>query len=82
MGLSWNPKWNPGINVTLSVCGLAVHPGGFLHGDESGLLTVPLDIADLLVVQARSVQEKERKTFEFLDSDSFSLDQLKLRMTH
>ena len=70
------------VGATLSICGLAVRPGDLLHGDESGLLTVPPDIVEQLAEKAKQVHEKERKIFEFLKSDSFGLEELKVRLSH
>jgi 4-hydroxy-4-methyl-2-oxoglutarate aldolase len=70
------------VAVPVSICGLNVHPGDLLHGDQSGLLNVPFETIDQLVEKSRSVHEKEGKIFEFLKSDSFSLDGLKARLRH
>ena len=70
------------VNVSVTVCGLAVRPGDLLHGDESGLLSVPLNIVEAVVEQARAVLKKESELIDFLNSDSFSLDELKYRITH
>ncbi len=70
------------IGATVSICGLVVRPGDLLHGDESGLATIPLNIVDQVAEKARSVHEKERKIFEFLKSDSFGLEELKARLSH
>jgi regulator of RNase E activity RraA len=70
------------INVPVTVCGLAIRPGDLLHGDESGLLSIPLEILESLPEQARSVQKKESEFIDFLNSGSISLDELKYRITH
>ncbi|MCL4488848.1 MAG: RraA family protein [Chloroflexi bacterium] len=68
------------FNVTVSVCGLTIQPGDLLHGDESGLLTIPLDIAEPAVVQATAVREAEAEYFEYLQSSSFTYEGLKSRI--
>ena len=70
------------VGGPVSVCGLAVRPGDLLHGDESGLLTIPLNIADQVAEKARLVHEREGKIFEFLKSDAFRLEDLNARMRH
>jgi regulator of RNase E activity RraA len=70
------------IGITVSICGLTIQPGDLLHGDESGLLVVPPEIADRVETQAKSVWEIERNLIEFVRSDAFSLEQLKSQMYH
>ena len=69
------------VGVPVRVGGLAVQPGDLLHGDESGLILVPLDIAEAVVEQARRVQEAEVEFFEFLGGPSPSLDEIKMKLT-
>lgn len=69
-------------NSPVTICGLAIRPGDLLHGDESGLVLVPLKIAKSVPEQARAVQEKENQFINFLNTGSFSLDELKYRITH
>lgn len=68
------------FNVAVSVCGLTIAPGDLLHGDESGLLSIPIEIADRVAAQAQAVQEAERQYFEFLDGEAFNFAGLRQRM--
>lgn len=68
------------FNTTVSICGLTISPGDLLHGDESGLVSVPLDIAEDVVERAREVGQEEAEYFEFLESDRFSMEELKRRI--
>jgi len=68
------------FNVAVSVCGLTIAPGDLLHGDESGLVSIPLDIAERVGAQAQAVQEAERQYFDFLDGDAFNFAGLRQRM--
>jgi 4-hydroxy-4-methyl-2-oxoglutarate aldolase len=70
------------VGIPVSVCGLTVRPGDLLHGDESGLVMIPLDIVEQVAEKAKLVHEKERKIFDFLKSDSFGLQELKSRLGH
>ncbi|MAE68153.1 MAG: hypothetical protein CMJ18_28215 [Phycisphaeraceae bacterium] len=65
------------FNTTVTVGGLTIEPGDLLHGDESGVLKVPLDIVDPVLEKAREMLEFERKYFELLDSDDFSIEEVK-----
>jgi hypothetical protein len=68
------------FNVTVSVCGLTISPGDLLHGDESGLVSVPIDIAGDVVTRADAVREEEAEYFDFLESDRFNMKELKRRI--
>ncbi len=68
------------FDVTVSICGMTIQPGDLLHGDESGLVSVPIEIADNVPAQAHAVWKKESEYFDFLDSDTFSIEGLKRRL--
>ena len=68
------------FNTTVSVCGLTIAPGALLHGDESGLVAIPDEIADQVPEQTAKVLETEQEYFEFLESDRFSMDELRQRI--
>ncbi|MAG36089.1 MAG: hypothetical protein CL878_07590 [Dehalococcoidia bacterium] len=68
------------FHSTVSICGLTVSPGDLLHGDASGLVSIPTDIAGDLVKRAQAVREEEADYFAFLDSDRFSLEEVKRRI--
>lgn len=65
------------VNVPVTICGLPVQPGDLLHGDESGLVKVPLDIAESIAEKARSVRDREARVFEYLEGASVSLEGIK-----
>ena len=68
------------FDVTVSICGLTISPGDLLHGDESGLVSVPTDIAADVVKRAEAVSEEEAEYFDFLESDRFNMAELKRRI--
>lgn len=68
------------FNATVSICGLTISPGDLLHGDESGLVSVPIDIASDVVERAEAVVEEEAEYFDFLESDRFNMAELKRRI--
>ena len=70
------------VNDPVSICGLAIQPGDLLHGDESGLVSVPLSVLDSILEQAKAVLKKESEFIDFLNRGPFSLEDLKYRITH
>jgi 4-hydroxy-4-methyl-2-oxoglutarate aldolase len=69
------------VGIPVAVCGLSVRPGDLLHGDENGLLSMPVDVAEPALEQAGRVRDAEAETFDFLTGDLFTLDELKRRFT-
>jgi 4-hydroxy-4-methyl-2-oxoglutarate aldolase len=68
------------INVPVSICGLPIRPGDLLHGDESGLVSVPLEIAPQLAEAAQAVREREKEYFDFMQSSGFNFEGLRKRL--
>ena len=68
------------FNTTVSICGLSIAPGDLLHGDESGLVSVPAAIAGEVGARAQEVVAEEEEYFKFLQSDGFTLQELKQRI--
>ena len=66
-----------GIGAPVEVCGLTIKPGDLLHGDQTGLVTVPADIAERAVARAHEVRAEEREMFRFLDGPDVSPASLK-----
>jgi len=63
------------------VCDLEISTGDLLHGDENGLISVPLDIADGVIKQAQIVRNDEEDYFRFVDPKDLTLEELKKRLT-
>ena len=68
------------FNTTVSICGLTIAPGELLHGDESGLVSIPRDIAERVPERAREVRREEAEYFDFLQSERFSMEELRRRI--
>lgn len=68
------------FNMPLTICGLNVNPGDLLHGDESGLVSVPLSIASDIASRAKTVHEDEVEFFKFLEKDAYTIEQLQQRI--
>ena len=69
-------------STPVTICGFPIWPGDLLHGDESGLVSVPTDIVEAVLEQAKLALKKESDFIDFLNSGAFTLDELKYRITH
>jgi regulator of RNase E activity RraA len=63
--------------AVVNLGGLEVRPGDLLHGDQHGLLSIPLNIAAELPQVAVRLQQNEQKLIELCRSSSFSLEKLR-----
>lgn len=70
------------INPTVCVGGLMIEPGDLLHGDENGLLKVPISVAEPVLQRVRAVWDKEQALIDFVHGDSFTLEELKHQLSH
>lgn len=68
------------VEVPVTICGMTVQPGELLHGDASGILIIPADIAEKIPEQASLIRDTERQLFEFFSSDAFSVQTLKKKL--
>ena len=66
-------KDGPGeINVTVCVGGMVVNPGDIVVGDQDGLLAIPQEGVEELIVKARSVLEAEAETMRAMKEGRWS----------
>jgi 4-hydroxy-4-methyl-2-oxoglutarate aldolase len=70
------------IGVPVTVAGLLIKPGDLLHGDESGLLSVPNELVGAIIEKAEEVRKSEQEWAEYVRSASFNLDEMKRRFVH
>jgi regulator of RNase E activity RraA len=68
------------VGVSVSICGLSIQPGDLVHGDANGILTVPVGIVEGVLEQAKAVQDAEREYFDFLQSDTYSYEEMRDRL--
>jgi 4-hydroxy-4-methyl-2-oxoglutarate aldolase len=59
------------------IAGAVVSPGTLLHGDRHGVVTIPLEIAPLVVQAAADVEAAERELISYCQSREFDLAGLK-----
>jgi 4-hydroxy-4-methyl-2-oxoglutarate aldolase len=68
------------MDVPVEVDGLYVEPGDLIHGDASGVLSIPIPIADQVAEKARRLGEVENETLRYVASQEFSLGEALKRM--
>lgn len=71
-----------GVGSTVVVGGLTVRPGDLLHGDVSGVISVPLEIAGDVVAAAAKVRVDEQVIFDLMADSAAELDVIKARFTY
>jgi regulator of RNase E activity RraA len=64
------------VGAAITVGGMDVKPGDLLHGDQHGVLTVPLEIATEVPKVALAMGSAEQKVIDFCRSNSFSVGKL------
>mgnify|MGYP001162198606 FL=1 len=60
--------------VPVTIDGMDVNPGDLVHGDENGLCTIPLEIADKVAAVAKEIWEAEEATRQAYLEPGFNLD--------
>jgi regulator of RNase E activity RraA len=68
------------VGIPVELSGVRVQPGDLIHGDPSGVTTVPLEIADRVYAQCQKVREREIGLREYAHSRDFSLEGLRARL--
>lgn len=64
------------MGASITVDGLEVHPGDLLHGDQHGVITIPLEIAPSIHDVAVELRKAEQAVIEFCRSRDFSVEGL------
>ena len=65
------------FGAAVTVGGLDVRPGELLHGDQHGVLNIPLDVADTIPAVAGTLREKEDKLVALCNRGGLAVDQLR-----
>jgi regulator of RNase E activity RraA len=64
------------VDVPVTIGGMAVHPGDIVHGDQHGLLRIPLDLASQALDTVRDIREEEQRIVTWARSPEFNLEGL------
>ena len=68
------------VGIPVEISGTVVKPGDLIHGDASGVTTVPLEIAHRLYAECLKVREQEAGLRDFAISKDFTLETLRKRL--
>lgn len=69
-------------NVPCEVLGMTVHPGDLLHGDENGVIKVPVGKRKALPDAIQQILSSERRIFELARAPGFTAASLRNRFLH
>lgn len=64
----------------VQIGGLQVQPGNLLHGDQHGIVSIPVDVAEALPAAAAQILESEQELIDFCKSKQFSFAGLTEKM--
>jgi regulator of RNase E activity RraA len=68
------------VGIPVEISGTLVRPGDLIHGDASGVTTIPWEIADKMYPACLKVREQETALRDLATSRDFTLDALRQRM--
>ena len=68
------------VGVPVELSGAHVQPGDLIHGDPSGVTTVPLEVADRVYEQCQKVREREIGLRDYAHSREFSVEGLRAKL--
>ena len=67
------------IGSVVNICGTIIRPGDLLHGDESGLVNIPINFISIkkLIDKCEQVMQIEKRYFDFMKSDRYNFEEMK-----
>jgi regulator of RNase E activity RraA len=65
------------VGVPIQVQGVVIRPGDLLHGDENGVLLVPIGVEERLPQAVDRIRSRERRLMDWVRSEGFSPDHLR-----
>ncbi len=68
------------VGLPVELSGARVQPGDLIHGDPSGVTSVPLEVADKVYTECQKVREREAGLRDYAHSRDFSLEGLRARL--
>lgn len=68
------------VGIPVELSGVRIQPGDLIHGDASGVTTIPLEVADKVVAECQKVRERETGLRDYAHSREFSLEGLRAKL--
>ena len=68
------------VGIPVELSGVRVQTGDLIHGDASGVTTIPLEVADKVYVQCLKVRERELGLRDYAHSREFTLEGLRAKL--
>lgn len=68
------------VGIPVEISGVNIQPGALIHGDASGVVTIPLEIADTVYAECLKLREREAGLRDYAHSRDFSLEGLKAKL--
>lgn len=68
------------VGIPVEISNTIVKSGDLIHGDASGVTTIPLEIADRLYAECLKVRERETALRDFATGRDFTLEALRQRL--
>lgn len=65
------------IGGSVDVGGLRIAPGDLLHGDQHGVVRIPLDVAERIPATAARIRDREQKIVDYCRSADFTVEKLR-----
>lgn len=68
------------VGVPVEVSGVRIQAGDLLHGDASGVTSIPLEIAEKVYAECLKLREREAGLRDYAHSRDFSLEGLRAKL--
>jgi regulator of RNase E activity RraA len=68
------------VGIPVELSGVHIRSGDLIHGDASGVTTIPLEIADQVYAECLKLRERESSLKDYAHSRDFSLEGLKAKL--
>jgi regulator of RNase E activity RraA len=68
------------VGIPVEISGTTVRPGDLIHGDASGVVSIPPEVADQVYAECLKVRDRETALRDFATSRDFTLDALRQRL--
>jgi regulator of RNase E activity RraA len=62
------------VNVPVTLDGVRIESGDLLHGDVNGVTTIPLSIAEQVIVEAARIRAREGELMDYMNSPDFTIE--------